>query len=142
MKGVLAIVGVVLLSACSSAPSSAPAATTSAPAKIPVTTKSPEALAHYQNGLTFFENAHTAEGVEALKQALALDPDFATAKALKAIVTSGDEGLKEADAALAAAASRPRCSASPRSPPATTSASCCSVSSGSANRNTRRRSSS
>ena len=72
------------------------------PAKIPVTTKSPEALAQYQKGLTFFENAHTAEGVEALKQALALDPEFATAKALKAIVTSGDEGLKEADAALAA----------------------------------------
>jgi len=107
MKQVLVIIGVALLAACSSAPSSAPAATSSALAKIPVTTKSPEALAQYQKGLTFFENAHTAEGVEALKQALALDPEFATAKALKAIVTSGDEGLKEADAALAAAASLP-----------------------------------
>lgn len=107
MKVGLAIVGAALLSACSSTPSSAPAAGSSAPATIPITTKSPEALAHYKKGVALFENAHTAEGVQELTQAIALDPDFAAAKALKAIVTSGEEGLREADAALAAAANLP-----------------------------------
>ena len=98
----------LLLSACSSPSTSTPAtAAAPAPAKIAITTKSPEALAHYQKGLTFLENARTAEGLDELKQALALDPQFVSAKALHGTGTPGPEGLKEADEALAAAASLP-----------------------------------
>jgi tetratricopeptide (TPR) repeat protein len=100
----------LLFASCSSQPTSAPAAE-SAPApalaKVPVTTKSPEALAHYQKGLEYFENARGAEGTEELKQALALDPDFATAKLLHGVGTPGAEGLKEMEAALAASAKLP-----------------------------------
>jgi len=98
----------LLLSACSSPSTSAPAtASAPAPARIPVTTKSPEALAHYQKGVAFLENARTAEGLDELKQAIALDPQFASAKALHGTGTPGPEGLKEAEEALAAAASLP-----------------------------------
>ena len=36
--------------------------------KIPITTKSPEALAHFQKGAAFFENARAAEGIEGRRQ--------------------------------------------------------------------------
>ena len=51
-------------------------------AKIPVTTKSPEALAHYQKGVTFLEKRARARASKKMKQALALDPQFLSAKAL------------------------------------------------------------
>ena len=88
MKRLALVVCVLSFPACSSQPGSAPATTQApaAPARIPVTTKSPDALAHYQKGVAFFENARVAEGLEELRQALALDPDFATARALRGVV--------------------------------------------------------
>ena len=109
MKRLALVVCVLSFPACSSQPGSAPATSLApaAPARIPVTTKSPDALAHYQKGVAFFENARVAEGLEELRQALALDPDFATARALRGVGTPGPEGLKELEAALAAAANLP-----------------------------------
>jgi Flp pilus assembly protein TadD len=57
--------------------------------------------------VNFFENARTAEGVDELKQALALDADFPSAKVLHGIGTPGPEGLKEMEEALAASATLP-----------------------------------
>jgi len=108
MKSLPLLACTLLLSACSSSSTSTPS-TASAPAaaKIPITTKSPEALAHYQKGLTHLENARTAEGLEEMKQALALDPQFVSAKALHGTGVPGPEGVKEMEDALAAAASLP-----------------------------------
>ena len=98
----------LLLTACSSTPSpESAAAAPAAPALVPITTKSPEALAHYQKGEALFENARAAEGVEEFKQALQADPGFVSAKALHGFGTPGPEGLQELEAAAAAAGSLP-----------------------------------
>ncbi|HEV8397531.1 MAG TPA: tetratricopeptide repeat protein [Vicinamibacterales bacterium] len=108
MKRLSLVACVLLFSACSSPSNSTPAtASAPAPAKIPITTKSPEALAHYQKSVAFFENARPAEGLDELKQALALDPQFVSAKAFHGGGTPGPDGVKEMEEALAAAASLP-----------------------------------
>lgn len=108
MKKLSLVACVLLFSACSSQPSSSPATTpAAAPAKIPITTKSPDARAHYEKAVNFFENAHTAEGIEELKQALMLDAEFPSAKVLFGVGTPGPDGLKAMEEALAASGNLP-----------------------------------
>ena len=107
MKTAPVLLCALLLAACSSTPSPESAAAPAAPAMVPTTTKSPEALAHYQKGEALFENARAAEGVEEFKQALQADPEFVSAKALHGFGTPGPEGLQELEAAATAAGSLP-----------------------------------
>src|SRR5688572_9136801 len=108
MKKISLFICAAMLTACSSPPASAPAAAAGAPTgRIPITTKSPEALAHYQRGETLLENLRTTEAVEEFNQALTLDPDFASARSLKGASTPGPGGLKDMEAASAAATNLP-----------------------------------
>ena len=49
-----------------------------------ITTGSPEALAHYNEGLKYWANGSTARSIESLKKAVDMDPQFALAHALLA----------------------------------------------------------
>ena len=97
----------VALSACSSQPVAEPVAQAGAPVKISITTKSPEALTHFQRGEALLENLRTTEAVEEFNQALKLDPEFAAAKSFRGFATPGPDGLKEMEVATLAAATLP-----------------------------------
>jgi hypothetical protein len=103
---VVIVLSCALLAACSSTPSSQPEGA-GALAKIPISTKSADALAHYLKGEALFENARADEGVVELDQALQLDPDFVTAKALHGYATPGPDGLRELEAVASAAGKLP-----------------------------------
>lgn len=75
-----------------------------APARLPVTTKSPEAKAAYDKGHDLYINLRRAESVEHYKKAVELDPDFAFALAELGFVTPGSEGTDLLTKAVAAAA--------------------------------------
>ena len=67
MKSLYLLSCVALVSACSTQPASDTAAGAQAPtAKISITTKSPDALAHYQKGETLVENIRPTEGIDEL----------------------------------------------------------------------------
>jgi tetratricopeptide (TPR) repeat protein len=121
MKRILSVgLSAALAAACSSPPastSSSPApAGAAAPtaigaaasgAVIPTTTKSPEALAHFQKGEMLFHNLRTNEAAVEFQAALKLDPDFQTARTLLGLSTPGPDGMKEIETAAAAAGSLP-----------------------------------
>ena len=109
MKYTFLAVTAVALAACSSQPAAAPAAAPPAAsaAMISVTSKSPEAVAHFKKGEELFDNLRTVEATDEFSQALKLDPDFALAHAFHGLATPGPDGLKEIQAAAAAAASLP-----------------------------------
>jgi tetratricopeptide (TPR) repeat protein len=97
-----------VLAGCSSQPSSTPPEeSTAGPATISITSKSPEAVAHFEKGEMLLDNLRTTEAAEAFAQALKLDPDFALARAWHGLATPGAEGLEELEGAAAAAASLP-----------------------------------
>jgi tetratricopeptide (TPR) repeat protein len=79
----------------------------SATRDIPVTSKSPDAVDHFQKGRTLFENQRPAEAAAELDQALKLDADFPSARALHGAATPGANGVKELEQAAAQAASLP-----------------------------------
>ena len=79
----------------------------SATRDIPVTSKSPEAIGHFEKGRTLFENQRPAEAAAELDQALKLDADFASARALHGAATPGADGVKELEQAAAQASSLP-----------------------------------
>lgn len=110
MKYVLFVV-IAALTACSSPPPSSTAqaaGNAAAPgATITATSKSPEALAHFQKGQELFDNLRTTEAAEEFAQALKLDPDFALAHVYHGLATPGPNGLNEMEAAAAAAARLP-----------------------------------
>jgi tetratricopeptide (TPR) repeat protein len=58
-----------------------------------ITSKSPEAVAAYERGRDLMENVRQAEAMEQLRQAVALDPDFALATADLGTLTPGADGL-------------------------------------------------
>ena len=62
---------------------------------VPITSKSPEARALVQSALSHIDNVHIADAVAALKKAIELDPDLATAHALLAALSPPDEARKE-----------------------------------------------
>jgi tetratricopeptide (TPR) repeat protein len=74
---------------------------------IPVTTKSPEALAAFERGRTLQENFRMKDAIVAYDEALALDPDFATAHAYRADGREGNDGLEELRKAAKLAATHP-----------------------------------
>src|SRR5688500_18820785 len=105
----LFVAAAAVLIGCSSQPASTtesqqPNATS---ATIPVTSKSPEAVAHFQNGEMLLDNLRTSEAAEAFSQALKLDPDFILARAYHGQATPGPDGLKEIESAREAAGSLP-----------------------------------
>jgi len=103
------VLAAVLLSACSSQPAPTPASQTSSAtsATITVTSKSPEAIAHFQKGETLLQNLRTVEAAGEFARALQIDPDFVLARAYLGQATPGPEGLKELESATSAAASLP-----------------------------------
>jgi Flp pilus assembly protein TadD len=67
--------------------------------EVPITSKSPEARALVKSCLSHIDNVHIGEAVAALKKAIELDPDLATAHALLAALSPPDEAKKEIDLA-------------------------------------------
>jgi Flp pilus assembly protein TadD len=74
---------------------------------ITTTTSSPEALSHFQKGEALFNNLRTDEAAKEFDAALKLDPAFPLAHAYHGLSVPGPEGLKEIEAAAAAASSLP-----------------------------------
>ena len=74
---------------------------------ITTTTNSPEALAHFQKGEALFHNLRTDEAAKEFDAALKLDPAFPLAHAFHGLSVPGPEGLKEIEAAAAAASGLP-----------------------------------
>jgi tetratricopeptide (TPR) repeat protein len=103
------VVAAVVLSACSSpnGGSAPPAAETAAPAPATLkpTSKSPEAIAHFEKGEALLDNLRTAEAADEFAEALKLDPDFILARAYHGQATPGPDGLEEMESAAAAASS-------------------------------------
>src|SRR5215203_2581504 len=104
----------IVLSGCSSPGSSNFATTTStgdsssSSRVIPTTTKSPEALAHFQKGEALFYNLRTTEAAEELRQALQLDPGFVQAQAIHGATVLGAAGAREIEQSAVAAAALPQ----------------------------------
>lgn len=107
MKAPLFVVAALLLSGCSAPPSSTPASAPPTPTTIPITSKSPEALAHFQKGEMLLDNLRTDEAAEEFSQALKADPAFVLARAYHGQATQGPDGLKEIEGAAASAQSLP-----------------------------------
>ena len=77
MKHLFFVVGTAALIACSAPPPSTPVAAqapAAASATITATSKSPEALAHFQKGQLLFDNLRTTEAAEEFARALAARP--------------------------------------------------------------------
>jgi tetratricopeptide (TPR) repeat protein len=102
MKRPILLFCAALLAGCSSQP--APhSESAQAPASITFTSKSPEAIAHFEKGATLADNVRPAEAAEEFAAALKLDPGFLVAQAEHGMVTPGPDGLKEIESAAAAA---------------------------------------
>ncbi len=99
----------VLCAACTSPapPADTAAQTPAASATITTTSSSPEAVAQLRNGEQLLDNLRIAEASEAFAQAVALDSNFVLAHAYHGYTVSGADGIKELDAAAAAAAGLP-----------------------------------
>jgi tetratricopeptide (TPR) repeat protein len=63
-----------------------------APADVTVTSSSPEAIKHFEEGRNLVDHARGAEAIEHFKQAIAADPNFALAMAYLGQATPGAEG--------------------------------------------------
>jgi tetratricopeptide (TPR) repeat protein len=106
MKKLLVCLMTTGLFGCSNA-ATPPASQETAQKEIPITTKSPEAMAAFSKGRDALDNLRFAEAVEPLSEALKLDPDFVTARALHGGATPGADGVKEIEAAANQAARLP-----------------------------------
>lgn len=93
----------VALAGCGS-PNTAPPADGTA---IPATSTSPEAVQHLRAGEELFDNLRTAEASAEFAKALELDPNFTLARLYHGFATPGPDGLKEVEAAAAAADNLP-----------------------------------
>ena len=105
MKKLLVCLAMLPLFGC--AASTPETAQKSATRDIPITSKSPEAIDHFRKGQTLFENSRRPEAAAELDQALKLDPDFASARALHGAATPGADGVKELEQAATQASSLP-----------------------------------
>ena len=74
---------------------------------ISTTTSAPDALAHFQKGEALFHNLRTDEAAKEFEAALKIDSAFPLAHAFHGLSVPGPEGLKEIDAAAAAASGLP-----------------------------------
>ena len=66
---------------------------------VPVTTASAAALGHFENGRALLDDLRFGEATAELSQALALDPAFAQALALRGLATPGPAGLQDLELA-------------------------------------------
>lgn len=104
MNRTMLVFAATMLASCSREPAQPPGGQSDAKAAtITITTKSPEALAHFTRGETLFDNIRQEEAAEAFAAALKIDPDFVLARAYHGDATPGPEGLKEIESAVAAA---------------------------------------
>jgi tetratricopeptide (TPR) repeat protein len=74
---------------------------------ISATTKSPDALAHFQKGELLLNNIRFSEAADEFAQALKIDPDFALAHAFHGQATPGPDGLEELESAAKASSGLP-----------------------------------
>jgi len=107
MKIVPIVLAAMMLAGCGSQPAPGSSSQSKDSAMISATSKSPEALAHFQKGEMLVNNIRFTEAADELSQALKLDPDFALARAYHGLVTPGPDGLKELESAAQASASLP-----------------------------------
>ena len=77
------------------------------PVEIPITTKSPQALALYKTARALFEDQRANEAIAPLKAALALDPDFAQAHLSLGMFEPGPDAAAHLDKAQALLATLP-----------------------------------
>jgi len=105
MKFFSPVLAALLLTACSSG-TTTPASQAS-PSTIPITSKSPDAVARFQRGVELLDNLRTDEAEKEFSAALALDPGFVQAHAYHGQALTGPEGLQEIQSAAAAASSLP-----------------------------------
>src|SRR5262245_53885008 len=101
----LALLAVLSLIACSPAQTPASTAQTQAeaPKEVPITSKSPDAVAHFKKGRDLADNLRQAETTGEYDQALKLDPDFALALAYRGMATPGAQGVSDLEQAKAKA---------------------------------------
>ena len=107
MRVLASMLAILALAGCSPSKSDAPAAATSAPATMTITSKSPEAIEHLKKGEILAVNQRTTEAIAEFDAALKLDPDFVLAHTAHGAATPGPDGLKELEAAAAAATALP-----------------------------------
>jgi tetratricopeptide (TPR) repeat protein len=74
---------------------------------ITATSASPEAIEHFRKGEALLDNLRFGEAAAEFDQALKLDPKFVLARALRGVANPSAEGLKDVDAAVAAAGQLP-----------------------------------
>ena len=107
MKRWLAPLAALSFVACSGS-SAPPTGQTGALATIPVTSKSRQALERFQRGRDLLDNLRFAEAAEEFGEALKLDPNFVSAKALHGGGTFGPDGLRELQQAAMKSAGLPQ----------------------------------
>ena len=103
MKRPLLVLCAAFLTGCSSQPAPKAESAPAPPRSVTFTSKSPEAIAHFENGATLTDNIRPAEAAEELAAALKLDPGFLVARAEHGLITPGPEGLKAIESAAAEA---------------------------------------
>jgi tetratricopeptide (TPR) repeat protein len=99
------VLAALLATACSSGSSTTVPPESSS--TIPITAKSPDAVARFQRGVELLDNLRTEEAESEFSAALALDPGFVQARAYHGQSVAGPEGLQEIQSAAAAASSLP-----------------------------------
>jgi len=103
MKRSFSVLCLFLIAGCGSQPAPESQAAQTTPKSITFTSKSAEAIAQVQKGEALLDNLRPDEAAEAFAAALKLDPAFVLAQAEHGVATPGLEGLKEIEAAAAAA---------------------------------------
>ncbi len=107
MRTLVTSLAVLALVSCSGGSTTAPASQEAASKRIPITSKSPQAVEQFEKGRALLENLRMAEASEALKASLTLDPDFALARAYYGQAIPGPDGLAELERAAGMSASLP-----------------------------------
>ena len=107
MKLLSSTFAILVLAGCSAPKSEAPAAASTTPATMTITSRSPEAIEHLKKGEILAVNQRATEAVTEFDAALKLDPDFVLAHTARGSATPGPDGLKELEAAAAAASALP-----------------------------------
>jgi len=111
MKSISILVLGLLVGACGSQPPAGGEAettqTAAQPKVVPVTSRSPTAVAAFEHGRFLNENIRPAEAAKQFEKALELDPGFPMARAYLGQVTPGNEGLEMLREAAAAATELP-----------------------------------
>ncbi len=108
-RSLLVVFAAAALTGCTSQPTSTASTEQAAlaGAPIPVTSRSPEAVAQFRKGEALLNNLRNAEAAAAFGEALKLDPGFVLARAFHGQATPGPDGLKEIEDAAAAASALP-----------------------------------